>query len=116
MHTFVWKVKDRSGKDVIREVLAETGEESRRILLADGCTDLILKEDEIVDVTTAGMKRAQFLGKEISVTAEQRLKHRDKKQSTFVSVLTQGMWQSKWLLAIIITIGAYGLYRENRTS
>jgi type II secretory pathway component PulF len=46
MPNFVWTAKDKTGKPVIREVEAGTIEESNQVLLAEGCTDLELKEDE----------------------------------------------------------------------
>lgn len=116
MHTFVWKAKDADGREVVQQVRAETGEESRRVLLEDGYTDLVLKEDEICDVTTSAMQGARLFDEEIKVTAEQRLKYRDKKPLTLLSALAEGMWNSKSILAIIICVGAYGLFFGNRMS
>lgn len=116
MNNFTWSARDKSGRQVIREIAAETSEESRRILIAQGYTDPVLKEDEISHAALAGFGRTQVMGEEITVTAEQRLKHRDKRSPTLFTALLEGMWRSKGLLALILCVGAYGFYREDKTS
>ncbi len=46
MTNYIWKAKDRSGKPVIREILANTAAEAKSILVSDGYTDLELFQDD----------------------------------------------------------------------
>jgi hypothetical protein len=45
MPTNVWKVKDRLGNSAVREITTDTVEQSKSILLCDGCTDSALMTD-----------------------------------------------------------------------
>ena len=54
MTTYIWTAKDKSGKPVVREVTHNTIEESKGVLLADGCTELKLIQDEVMDAAMAG--------------------------------------------------------------
>jgi tetratricopeptide (TPR) repeat protein len=74
---YTWSGRDRSGQPVIREIQADTSEQSKAILAAEGYTDLELREDEVASVTRAGFQDARFFGQPINVTAEDRLKHRE---------------------------------------
>jgi len=51
MPNFIWTAKDKQGKPIVKEVSAETIEESKAMLLAEGYTDLELKSDEIIDAS-----------------------------------------------------------------
>src|SRR6266403_783005 len=97
MPNFVWTVKGQSGKPVVREVAAATVEESKAILLAEGCTDLELKTDEIIDATQAGFEKMECMGEEVKVTAEDQLKHRGSAPKTFSGELWASVVQDKWL-------------------
>jgi hypothetical protein len=90
MANYVWTAKNKFGNSVVREISASTIEESKSTLLAEGCTDLVLKGDEIMDVATAGMPRSvRFLGEEHKVTEAEKLKHRGNPAPTFFSALWQ---------------------------
>ncbi len=108
MTNYVWSVKDRSGNKIVKEVIAGTAEDAKAILLATGYTELELKEDEVCAVVTAGFSQPRkFLGEEIKVTAEQRLKVRENPTVTFGDVILNGLNQSKGLLFLILVIGVY---------
>jgi tetratricopeptide (TPR) repeat protein len=115
MPNFVWSVTDNGGRQALREVAAENADESRRILVAQGCTDLVLKEDEISEAATAGIGKVSFLGEDIKVTAEQRLKHRGKR-TTFLSALAEGLAKNKTTIALILLLGIVGYCRGNKTA
>src|SRR5882757_1877490 len=107
MPNFVWTVKGQSGKTEVREVAAGTIEESKSMLLAEGCTDLVLKSDEIMDAANAGFERMQFLGEEVKVTAADRLKHRGKAQRTVMRELWESVTQDKGLYLMVLLLVGY---------
>ena len=79
MATYTWTAKDRDGKSVVREITHESVESSKAALEAEGYTDLKLMEDDIADAARAWFtEKTVFLGEEIKVTAEQRLKVRQR--------------------------------------
>ena len=84
MATYTWTAKDRDGKSVVREITYESVESSKAALEAEGYTDLKLMEDDVMNAVRAGFtEKPVFRGKEIKVTAEQRLKVRNKPPMTF---------------------------------
>ena len=98
MTNYIWKAKDKSGKSVVREVMARTTEESKAILVSEGCTDLELFQDEVMAAATSGMNEGvTVMGEEIKVTAEQRLEQLNKPPLTIWSAIRQGIGQSKGL-------------------
>lgn len=113
---YTWSAKDKSGQTVIREIQAETGEQSKAILVAEGYTDMELKEDEVASVARASLKNdAGFLSRAITMTAEDRLKPRDNPK---IGIGTKVIWlfiivgfvaleiiQGHYLSAIIFTGG-----------
>jgi len=115
MPNFAWSVTDLSGKTVIREIDAATSDESRKILQAQGYTNLVLKEDEVSDVARAGLGNISFLGQDVKVTAEQRLKHRGKR-ATFLTALGEGLGRNKTVIALILSLGILGYYRHSQSS
>src|SRR5580704_9243948 len=79
MTSYSWAAKDRNGRPVVREVLAETSAESKAILEAEGCTELKLMEDEISAAVRAGFPgRLTASGLVVRTTAADRLRHRGK--------------------------------------
>ena len=96
MTSYTWTAKDKAGQRVIKQVAAETAEDARAKLLADGYTELKLVEDDVTAVVQAGFpKHPKFLGEEIKVTAEQRLKARENPTTGFWSALAQGVKETK---------------------
>ena len=59
MPNYVWSAKNQSGQKVTREITAKTAEEAKAVLLADGCTELELKEDDVIG---AALARLSLLG------------------------------------------------------
>jgi len=117
MANYVWTAKDKFGISVVREISASTIEESKSALLAEGCTDLVLKGDEIMDAATAGMPRSvRFLGEEHKVTEAEKLKHRGNPAPTFFSALWQGIVQTKGFIILIFILAGFEIYCGHTTS
>src|SRR5690349_630717 len=94
MTNYVWSATDQSGKKVIKEIEAATAEDAKFVLLAQGYSNLELKEDEVTSAVVAGFpKQGNAFGEEIKVTAEQRLKHRDDPTVTYWDALRKGIGQ-----------------------
>jgi tetratricopeptide (TPR) repeat protein len=112
MTNYIWKATDKSGKSVVREVSANTIEESKAILISEGCTDLELFQDEIMAAATDGMdKNVTVMGEEINVTAAQRLEQVNKPPLTIWSAIRQGIGQSKGLTIFMAGLCAFLAYR-----
>ena len=117
MSQYVWTAKDRTGQTVVKEIQAETAAEAKAILLADGYTDLALKEDDVISATNAGFSdRPTFFGKEIKVTAEERLKHHNNTSTNFLSAILNGINQSKVLCILVTALAIYQGYRGHWVS
>ena len=89
MSNYVWRVTDRNGEEMIREITAETSSEAREILLGYGFTNLKLMQDDIG--RHGGWKDAKggiSLGEEINPTAEDRYKNRNKQRASSLSIWT----------------------------
>ena len=114
MPNYVWTAKNKFGQTVVKEISANTASESQAILLADGFSELKLREEEMMAAAQAGFSdRPKIFGEEIKITAEDRLKYHDNPTVTFRDVLKQGAMQSKGLLFIVILLFAYEIYRGN---
>jgi type II secretory pathway component PulF len=48
MINYVWSATDKSGQKLIREIEAATAEDAKFVLLAQGYSNLELKEDEVI--------------------------------------------------------------------
>jgi len=60
MPTFVWTAKNKFGHSGVREISSETAEEARAKLLAEGCTELALQENEIMATVTGAMRKPKM--------------------------------------------------------
>jgi tetratricopeptide (TPR) repeat protein len=88
---YTWSAKDRSGQTVIREIQADTSQQAKDILVAEGYSDLELKEDEVASVGRVGFRNdGGILAKAITLTAEDRLKRRDNPPKTGIG--TKVIW------------------------
>ena len=107
MPRFIWAAKDNLGKPIVRELVAKTIEESKAILLAEGCTDLELKSDEIMDIA-----RAQFDTNDAGddMPAKDWLKSRDKPPPTFLNIMFRSVVDFKGLYLILILLLVFNLY------
>jgi tetratricopeptide (TPR) repeat protein len=112
MTNYVWSATDKSGEKVIKEIEAATAEDAKFVLLAQGYSDLELKEDEVMSAVLAGFpKRESAFGAEIKVTAEQRLKHRNDPTATFWDALRKGIGQSFIVFLTLVVLAGYSGYR-----
>ncbi|HXJ61008.1 MAG TPA: hypothetical protein VNU68_30550 [Verrucomicrobiae bacterium] len=115
MPKYVWTAKDRSGKQVVKQIIHETAEGSKALLLADGCSELKLIQDEVMAaaVENFSSEKCRLLGKEIEATAERRVEAINKPPPTVFRVLWEGLGQSKGLSLLVILLSAYQAYRGN---
>ncbi|HXB58683.1 MAG TPA: hypothetical protein VNU95_03925 [Candidatus Acidoferrales bacterium] len=114
MPNYTWVAKDRFGQKVVKEVEAETVQEAKAILLADGYSELDLKEDDVAAVVHAGFpKTIKVFGEEVSVKTEDRLKARVNPTVTLWDAFIKGIGQSILLCIIIILYAAYKFYTGN---
>jgi tetratricopeptide (TPR) repeat protein len=114
MTTYTWIANDRNGNSVVKEITHESVESSKAALEAEGYTNLKLMEDDIGAAARAGFtEKPVFLGEEIKVTAEQRLKIRDKPPMTFTRAIFEAVTQSKILILLALLIAALEYYKSN---
>lgn len=114
MTNYVWSATDKSGKKVIKEIEAATAEDAQFVLLAQGFSNLQLKEDDVGSAVVAGFsKRQNASGQTIKVTAAERLKHRDDPTATFWDALRKGVGRNFLVfLALIFFIAYAGIRQE----
>jgi tetratricopeptide (TPR) repeat protein len=112
MPIYLWTAKDRMGKSVVRELKAATIEESKAILIAEGCSDLELKEDEIMTAAIESCEQKVF-GEEVQITAEDRLKHRNQPPVTILRAVAQSLIREKGLYLVLIPVLGYAILRKN---
>jgi tetratricopeptide (TPR) repeat protein len=116
MATYTWTAKDRNGKTVVKEITHDSVESSKAALEAEGYTDLKLMEDDVMDAVRAGFtEKPVFRGKEIKVTAEQRLKVRNKPPMTFTRLFFWAVFLSIMFILFAFFI-AWPEYRRGRLS
>lgn len=114
MPNFVWTAKTKTGASVVRQIKAATIEESKVALLSEGCTDLVLKEDDVFAATLEGFdERASVFGEEIVPTPENRIKARNKLNRGFIAsfVGDYGL-----LLVALLVVGWAFRYQEFRSA
>jgi len=118
MPNYVWTAKDKFGVSGVKEITANTIEESKSALLAEGCTDLVLVQDEIGDAVRAGWPRpATFLGSEIKQATEAaRLKLRGRPPPTYSGELWRGIVESKKSIIGILALAVLEIYLGHNTS
>lgn len=117
MTNYVWKAKDRWGRKVVREVWAKSAGEAKEVLLAEGCTDVELFQDEIMAAAANQFDRnATVLGEPIEVTAEERIRQHSKPQLTLWRALWEGAWESKGWIIFGLGLAGYLAYRHNYIS
>lgn len=113
MTNYVWSVTDKSGEKVIREIGAATAEDAKFVLLAQGYTDLELKQDEIGSIAQAGFsKRQNAFGHEIKVTAEERMKHRDDPTATYFDALRKGIGRNSLFFGAFVFFILYSGFQR----
>lgn len=117
MTIYVWTAKNQFGHIVVREVAAESAEAAKTILLAQGYSEPVLKEDDIIAAARAGFpEKITVLGEEVKVSLDERIKGYDAPPATFWSSLKQGINESKLGCFILIAAAAFAGYRGNWTT
>ncbi len=113
MTNYIWKAKNRSGKPVVREVIANTAAESKSLLLADGYTELELFQDDVMAAAIEPMAAAEMFGERLEVTAEERIKQSTQPQLNWWRALFACVWQSSGLILLLLTLAGFFFYRQN---
>src|SRR5689334_3560332 len=102
MTEFVWNARDRFGNPLTLVITAASTEEAKAILVAEGCTDLSLIQDEVMAAGISQFpKGVKMFGQEVSISAEQRVKAMGKPSKTIFTALREGIAQSKGLVLIV---------------
>ena len=95
---------------------ANTGTEAKAILLAEGCTDLKLMEDEFHEVALAGFpKRFNEFGEEIKARSESVEAFGGQPQKTLLQVLNNSIRQDWKLYLVLIALLVLEIYRRDTT-
>lgn len=114
---YTWSAKDKFGQTVIKEVEAGSALEAQDSLLAEGYSDLQLKEDELMTTAQAGFpEKLKVLGENVQVTAEQRVQKLDNPPVTIWDNIKQHVNQSKFFFLLLILLSGYQFYRGNVVS
>ncbi len=117
MPTYIWSALDSSGQKVFREIQANNSNESKQVLVDEGCTELILVQDEIMDAANAAFpKKIEILGEKITITTRERIKHFGKGSPTLFSAILSAFSQGKQMVALIVILFVFGLYRGSTLS
>ena len=116
MPNYVWTVKSRYGDKLIREVAAETVEDAKARLVAEGCTDLVLETGEIDDAIHSGRKLPKLFGETIKPTPSQRIKIHNQEPRTYWTVLRDGVTRTWGVLLLIPLLALEEWFRGNRLS
>jgi len=101
MPNFIWTAKDRQGKPMIRELSAETIEESKAMLLAEGYTDLELKSDEIID---ASRRVYASINKGRKSSPEELVRNSGNLQQTTLKLILETIIHDCWLYIMMISM------------
>ena len=113
MPNFVWPAKNKSGNSVVREISADSAEQAKTQLLAEGCTEIELKENEVIAAIRTGFHKTKLFGEELKITAQDRVKHRNKPLLTFGSALGRAVVLSLAVGICIILLAAYEIHQGN---
>jgi len=113
MPTYAWTGKDKSGIPTFREIEAATVQESRDLLLAEGCTDLQLQEDDVsAEINRAIGDKVAFLGEEVTITARDRVQYHNKPPPTITGIVLQGLKEDKSFFIVVSLCLAFCVYRH----
>jgi hypothetical protein len=118
MANFIWTAKDKLGKPVVKELSADTIEESKAMLLAEGYTDLELKSDEIMDAArTAFADEIGILGKEIKAkgTAEEFVRHLGNIPQTALKLILERIVHDTAFYLLMIALMVLEIFLGHRT-
>jgi len=120
MPTFTWTGKDSSGNSIVREISAPNAEEAKARLLAEGCTELVLREDEIMHIAQEGFDKSvmSIFGEkeEMKVTAADRIKQMDMPQKSWFERVKESVIQDRWFYGTVLCFLIYRLARQQYKS
>lgn len=117
MTNYVFQATSSSGNRALREVQAASAANARRMLQAEGCTEIELFEDEIGAATAQQFEQnVTVLGEPLTVTASDRFKYRDRTSPSVGRALWDGAWQSKGLIAFMLVVIAWLIFCEHYKS
>ena len=112
MSRYVWTGRDQWGQSVVREIEAPSAKESQALLLAEGLTDLALKEEEVATAAQAGFsKDSTIFGEPITVNAADRIATIDNPIVTFWDGIRTGIQQSLSISLLIVAVIAVNAVR-----
>lgn len=116
-YKYTWLATDKFGQKVVKEVEAQSALEAQTNLRAAGYSDLELKEDELMTTAQAGFpKKVKFLGGDVQVTANQRVKHLDNPPVTTWGIMKQHLNQGKVFFLILIGLSIFQFYHGHFVS
>ena len=114
MPTYAWTAKDKSGAKVFREIEATTVQDSRAVLLAEGCTELVLQEDDVLSQVGVAMgDKVEFLGEEIRTSAQDRIHQRTQPPFTVTRIILQGLAQEKGFYIVVLAGLGFCIWRDS---
>lgn len=112
MPKFTWTAKDASGNDIVREITAPNVEASKQVLLSEGCTELVLREDEIMHAARDRFtEKSTIFGEEIKVTTEERLKHLNQPRKTMFRRVIDTIIQDMALYGCVLAVIGFEIWR-----
>ena len=103
-HKYTWSARDKSGQRVVREVEARSAAEAQETLLADGYSELELKEDELMTAFRAGYSR------KIRATAKQRVHRLENPSGTTWEIVKLRLNKGKIVFLLLIVVSSYLYY------
>ena len=113
MPVFAWTAKNRFGQPVVREFSADSPEQARAQLAAEGCTDMALQENEIMTTVTGAFHKPRAFGKELNISAEARLKRRNKAPATFWRAYVEIIYLVPFSCCVVFIFSTYQIYAGN---
>ena len=112
MSKYVWTGRNQWGQNVVREIEAPSATESQAQLLAEGLTNLALKEEEVMAAVQAGFpKDSKIFGEPITISAADRLTAADKPVVTMWDGIRTGIKQSLSISLLIVAVIAVNAAR-----
>lgn len=113
MPVFAWTAKNKFGLPMVREISADTAEQARAQLIAEGCTHIALRENEVMTTVTGAIPKPKYFGKDLPVTAEARLQVRNKPPMTLWRAVGETLGRTAYLCCMVVFFAAYQIYHGN---
>jgi len=113
MPNFIWTAKDKFGKPAVKELTAETIAESKAMLLAEGYTDLELKNDEIIDASRQGFASAN---KGRKSRPEEFVRHLGNIPQTPLKLILRNIVRDAVFYLLMISLMVLAIFRGHKTN